>query len=205
MQMSKIYTTQDLIRILADERKACMNGQRLNLKASPTGFSPVLDFFLKTDGIQKFTAYNDFKATIHAYQREQQVSGLIWQTLTIQGKTLEFLQLHDQLIALPADLDLLRSTRDTIYVFWGEVTVGMDLYLALYGGKMHEPIAIAEVDRIYQRTEWASLSVQGGGPTLEIILQLGWGQPDEAVYRRGFPESGSEFIHASYPGKTPLG
>jgi len=203
--MSKIYTTQDLIRILAEERKACMNGQRFNLKASPTGFSPALDFFLKTDGIQKFTAYNDFKATIHAYQREQQVSGLIWQTLMIQGKSLKFLQLHDQLIALPADLALLCSTRDTIYAFWREVTGGMDLYLALHGGKMHEPIAIADVDCIYQRTEWASLAVQGGGPTLEVILQLGWGQPDKALYRRGFPESGSEFIHALYPGKTPLG
>jgi hypothetical protein len=182
-----------------------MNGQRLSLKASPTGFSPALDFFLKTDGIQKFTAYNDFKATIHAYQHEHQVSGIIWQTLTIQEQTLYFPKLHDQLIAIPTDLDLLHRHRDPIYTFWHEITQGMDLYLALHVGKMHEPIALAEVDRIYRRTAWASLNAQGSGPTLEVILQLGWGQPEEAVYRRGFPESGSELIHAVYPGNKPLG
>jgi hypothetical protein len=34
---------------------------------------------------------------------------------------------------------------------------------------------------------------------------LGWGKPEVARYRRGFPESGSEFVHAVYPGQQPLG
>jgi len=31
---------------------------------------------------------------------------------------------------------------------------------------------------------------------LEIVLQLGWGQPAEAAYKREWPASGSEYIHA---------
>jgi hypothetical protein len=40
---------------------------------------------------------------------------------------------------------------------------------------------------------------------LEIILQLGWGQPQEAAYKRGRPLAGSEFIHAVNPGCYPIG
>jgi len=40
---------------------------------------------------------------------------------------------------------------------------------------------------------------------LELILQLGWGQPQEATYKRGRPLAGSEFIHAVNPGCYPIG
>jgi hypothetical protein len=202
--MSKVYTTEDLIKILADERRACISGDRLSLKASPT-FSPVLDKFLKTDGIQKFTAYNDFRATIHQYQREHQVSGIVWQTLTIKGKSLRLPKVDDQLVALPSDLHVLQTAKDVILRFWWEVSAGMDLYLSMNAGKVHHPITRADVERIVQRTQWASLCKQGEFSYLEIILQLGWGQPEEASYRRGFPDSGSEYVHAVNSGQVPIG
>lgn len=40
---------------------------------------------------------------------------------------------------------------------------------------------------------------------LEMILQLGWGKPEEAYYKRGRPGSGSEYIHAVNPGNRPIG
>jgi hypothetical protein len=202
---SEVYSTEDLIRILAEERRACIKGQRLNLTASPTGFSPVLDQFLNLDGIQKFTAYNDFRATVHDYQRSHQVSGIVWQTITIRDRTLHCPKLHDQLIALPSDLEILQSAKLVTLAFWREVTEGMDLYLSMNGGKFHQLITQVDVDRIGQRTEWTSLSQHGNGPELEVILQLGWGKPEEATYRRGFPESGSEYVHAVYPGRQPIG
>lgn len=39
---------------------------------------------------------------------------------------------------------------------------------------------------------------------LEMLLQLGWGQPSEAGDRRGWPQSGSENIHAVKPGQRPI-
>ncbi len=201
--MSPIYTTEDLIKILADERRACMNGQRLNLAVSPSG-SPFLDKFLQPDGLQKFTAYNDFRSAVHQYQRDHQVSGIIWQSLTLKDRSIRFPKVDDQLAALPEDLQLLKSFKGTLYDFWCEVTAGLDLYLSLNAGKSYRPITFIDVNRILQRTEWLTLSQQGVGETLEIILQMGWGKPEEAPYRRGFPESGSEYIHAVKPGRQPL-
>ncbi len=82
--MSKVYTTQELIQILAAERQACLKGKRLKLEIPVSG-NPVIDQFLITDGLQQFTAYQDFKTAIHDYQRENQVSGIIWREVTVKG------------------------------------------------------------------------------------------------------------------------
>lgn len=202
--MSHSYTTGDLLKILAEERRACMSGHRLNLAVSPSG-SPFLDKFLQPDGIQKFTAYNDFRAAIHRYQQEHLVSGIVWQTLMVKGQQIQFPRVDDQLVALAEDLELLRSAKPALFNFWQQVTVGMDLYLSLNAGKLHQPIAPIHVDRILQRAEWANLTQHGNAAKLELILQLGWGKPEEATYRRGFPESGSEYVHAVNPGNVPIG
>lgn len=202
--MSYRYSTDELIKILADERQACMNGQRLNLAVSLSG-SPFLDKFLRPEGFQKFAAYSDFRASVHAYQREHGVSGIVWQTQTVRDHQIRFPKVDDQLIALPEDLEILKNAKAQVYQFWQEVTHGMELYLSLNAGKIHQPIVPPHVDRIMQRSEWASLSHQGSRQNLEIILQLGWGQPEEAAYRRGFPESGSEYVHAVFPGNQPIG
>jgi hypothetical protein len=202
--MSKIYSTNELISILANERRACLNGQRLSLQAKPSGVNPLLDQFLKPDGVQKFTAYQDFKATVHNYQRQHQVSGIVWRQLTVKGKTLHYPQVDDQLIALSSDLELLRATKGSIVGFWQEVSTGMDLYLSVKAGKDYRTIEPADVSAIAQRTEWASLLKWEKSEFLEIVLQLGWGQPEEAAYRHGWPDSGSEYIHAVNPGQQPI-
>jgi hypothetical protein len=196
--MPQIYSTEELIQILSRERHACMNGQRLNLAAMPSGINPLLDRFVNSDGIQRFTA-------IHQYQIEHQVSGIVWSSMTINGRTCTCPRIHEHLVSLPSDLALLRSEKSKVVQFWQDITVGRDLYLSMNSGKLYQLIAQADVDRILHRSEWAVLSQQGKGDTLELILQLGWGKPEEAVYRRGFPESGSEYIHAVQPGYVPIG
>lgn len=201
--MSEVYSTEELIKILADERRACINGERLNLAASASG-SPLLDQFLKPDGIQKFSAYRDFKAAVHRYQRQHQVSGLVWRQLTMKGKTLRYPAVDDQLAALSSDLEILKAAKVSILAFWHSVTQGMDLYLSINSGKDYRQIRLEEVGAIAKGTEWASLSVHGNSTFLEIILQLGWGQPEEASYKRGWPLSGSEYIHAVKPNQRPI-
>lgn len=203
--MTSVYSTEDLLKILAEERRACMNGERLNLNVSPSGISPFIDMFLQTEGIQKFTAYNDFKATIHRYQQEHQISGVIWERQTIGGRSHHYPRVAEQLISLPQDLLLIQTAKEGILSFWQAVTEGMDLYLSLVGGKVHQPITRSEIEHLGQRSQWATLSQQGRDQSLEIILQLGWGKPEEAHYRRGWPESGSEYVHAVMPGQVPLG
>ncbi len=202
--MSHIYTTQELIQILADERRACLKGERLKLKVTVSG-NPVIDQFIKTDGLQKFTAYQDFKAAIHQYQREYQVSGILRKTITVKGKTLDYPAVDSQLITLPSDLKILKDAKNSILNFWYEVTTDMDLYLSINNSKQYQPIQLIDVERIINRTEWSSLWKWENSQFLEIILQLGWGKAESAAYKRDFPASGSEYIHAVNPGNTPIG
>ena len=201
--MSEVYSTEELIKILADERRACMNGQRLNLAASASG-NPLIDRFLKPDGIQKFSAYRDFKAAVHRYQRQHQVSGIVWRQLTMKGKTLRYPAVDEQLVALSSDLEILKAAKASILAFWRSITLDMDLYLSINTGKDYRQIMPNDVEAIAYRTEWANLSGHGNSTFLEIILQLGWGKPEEAAYKRGWPTSGSEYIHAVNPGKHPI-
>ncbi|MBO3461492.1 hypothetical protein G7B40_012685 [Aetokthonos hydrillicola Thurmond2011] len=202
--MSKVYTTKELIQILADERQACLTGKRLKLPVTISG-NPLIDHFIKTNGLEKFTAYQDFKALIHDYQREYHVSGIIWQSITVKDEILHYPQVDSQLAALPSDIELLKSAKNSILEFWHKVTLGMDLYLSINNNKQYQPINTSDVERIVDRTEWASLCKWENSNFLEIILQLAWGKPEEASYKRGFPASGSEYIHAVNPGNYPIG
>lgn len=199
-----VYSTEELIKILADERRACMNGERLNLAASASG-SPLLDRFLKVDGIQKFSAYRDFKAAVHRYQRQHQVSGIVWRELRLNGLSLRYPAIDEQLAALASDLVILKNHRAAILAFWWNVTTGRDLYLSINHGKDYRQIWSDDVNAIAVSTEWANLSAHGNADVVvEIILQLGWGKPEEASYKRGLPNSGSEFIHAVNVGQYPI-
>ncbi|MBE9052964.1 hypothetical protein IQ243_21570 [Nostocales cyanobacterium LEGE 11386] len=202
--MSKVYTTEELIQILADERQACLKGKRLKLEVTVSG-NPLIDQFIKTDGLQKFTAYQDFKAAIHDYQRENQVSGIVWRDVTVKGKSLHYPEVNTELIALSQDLSIIKAAKNSILEFWYEVTADMDLYLSFNNSKQHQQILQPDVERIAQRTEWVSLWKWENPNFLEMILQLGWGQPEEACYKRGRPQSGSEYIHAVNPGNRPIG
>ncbi|HBL10929.1 MAG TPA: hypothetical protein DD379_05895, partial [Cyanobacteria bacterium UBA11162] len=182
---------------------ACMNGERLNLAASASG-NPLIDQFLKPDGIQKFSAYRDFKAAVHRYQQDHQVSGIIWRQVTIKGTTLRYPAVDEQLIAIGSDLEILKTAKASILTFWWQVTNGMDLYLSINIGRDYRQILTNDVGAIASRTEWANLFQHGNSTFLEIILQLGWGKPEEASYKRGWPTSGSEYIHAVNPGKRPI-
>jgi hypothetical protein len=202
--MSKVYTTQELIQILAAERQACLKGKRLKLEVIVSG-NPVIDQFITTEGLQKFTAYQDFKASIHEYQRENLVSGIVWKNLNIKSKTLHYPEVDAQLIALNSDLEILTKARNSMLEFWQEITSEMELYLSVSNGKQHAKINTLDVERIARRTEWVGLIKWENTNFLEVILQMGWGKPEEASYKRGRPHSGSEFIHAVNPGNYPIG
>jgi hypothetical protein len=201
--MDKTYTTQELLQILAEEQRACMQGRRLSLMAKVSGIDP-LDRLIDPKGIQKFTAYQNFRAQIHAYQREQGVSGLVWKSLALGAHRLDYPELHDQLIALPDDLETLQRFRGRIIAFWQAITTGFDRYLSVAGGREFCAITEGDRQRLTDRAEWARLDLRGRQLPCEVVLQLGWGDPALARYRRDWPQSGSEYIHAVPPGCSPM-
>lgn len=203
--MTEVYNTQKLIEILERERQACLKGERLNLTATPFIGNSVIDRWLKPEGVQKFTAYQDFKLTIHRYQEEHQVSGILWRQMVLKGQTLCYPQVDDRLLALPKDIETLKAAKSSIVSFWQAVTADMDLYLSVNSGKDYQPIVLEEALAIADRTEWANLWKWEKAQFLEVVLQLGWGQPHEAAYRRGSLASGSEYLHAVNSGRQPIG
>jgi hypothetical protein len=202
--MSNVYSTEELIEILTAERHACLTGKRLKLTTLGSSGHPLIDRFIKLDGLQKFAAYEDFKATVHRYQLEHQVSGIIWHQITVKGKMLRYPQVDERLIAIPSDLEALKAAKADILAFWQEVTEEMDLYLSLDRAKDYRSILLDEIEPIARSTEWANLYKWEKSNFLEIVLQLGWGQPQEAAYKRGWPVSGSQYIHAVNPGNLPI-
>jgi hypothetical protein len=204
--MKRVYSTEALIQILDEERRACISGQRLNLAAQPSGSHHVIDRLIEPTGIQKFTAYENFRDTIHQYQHEYQVSGIVWQTVSIGHRTLKFPQIDPQLVSLNQDLRVLWAAKTDVLIFWQQVTATLALFLSVSQGNRFTPLT--DRDRLYAliaRSEWATLAHHGTGDRLEVILQLGWGKPDAARYQRDCPTSGSASIHAVVPGREPLG
>ncbi len=200
--MTQVYSTAELIEILAQERQACMRGERLQLQTQLSG-NPLIDRFLAAEGVQKFTAYEEFRRTVHHYQQDYGVSGIVWEAIAVHGETLHYPTIHDQLIALPQDLEQLQAAKPRILQFWHQVTVAMDIFIA--DNRQYQPLPREEVIRIAQRTEWALIWKWENATFLQVLLQLGWGQPPEASYQRSLPHSGSRSIHAVNPGMRPIG
>ncbi|MBD0313467.1 MAG: hypothetical protein ICV86_11500, partial [Microcoleus sp. T3-bin5] len=146
--MSKVYSTAELIKILEEERQACLHGRRLNLTETPATGNPVIDRFLKSEGVQKFTAYQNFKAAVHEYQREHQVSGIVWREIAVKGNSLRYPAVDEELIALPVDLITLKAAKISMLEFWQQVTAGMDLYLSINSGKDFRSIEPVDVEAI---------------------------------------------------------
>ncbi len=202
--MATVYTTDELVEILAAEQRACVAGQRLNLAVAKAGINPLIDRFLNTEGLQKFTAYAEFRATIHQYQQEHQVSGIVQRQITIRGQALTYPVVHDQLIALPEDMALLKQAKPLVLAFWQQVTAGMTLYLAVNAGREHRPLVASDVAGIAARTDWAAITSHGTGDRLMVMLQLGWGSPREALDWRNFPTAGCEQICAVAANQSPI-
>lgn len=206
------YTTQELIELLEGERNACMNGERLKLTTTTTGFSKEADAILGAKGIQQLGAYHDFRTEVWKYQAQNLVSGIAWEEIDINGKLLRFPTIDDQLISLPSDIEFMQSYKRHVIEFWRYVAQGLQLWRSgdnRRGGERPEMVlALAEANRLIYRGEWATLSANNFDRkrsrwTLdpqpyyqEIKLQLGWGCPELADYWQNWPEHGSDWITA---------
>jgi hypothetical protein len=200
--MEQQYGTQDLIEILAAERQACLRGERLSLSAGSE--HPVIDIFLQTDGSQSYSAFQDFKAAVHQYQLKHQVSGLQWQTVTFKAESLTYPIIHPQLWAIEHDFTCLSDARDRVVSFWRYATPGLMLYQSVFRGRDFLLVDGDAIEAIQARSDWATLAIWQREDFLEVVLQLGWGQPTEVADWRNGPDSGCDYIHAVRPGQRPV-
>ena len=112
------YTTQQLIDILDQELKAAWRGERVLLSTDDRLANPVISKAIGADKLSKVFAYQDFRAQIHQYQREHNVSGLVWHPCTFNEKTIQLPEIHPDLTAIPADKATLATAIADIIQFW---------------------------------------------------------------------------------------
>lgn len=184
------YTTQQLIQILEQELRATWRGERILLSSAERIDNPVIAKAIDLQKVGKVFAYQDFRRQIHAYQQQHRVSGLIWRECTFSGKSIRYPELHNQLIPVPGDKEILMAAKETVLDFWREMTQEMNFWLA---ASRHRPITPESVEEFMQEAEWAEIDAA----QTELFLGLCWGNPQEYQYLWAKPNSGCHRIIAA--------
>ncbi|NEO27733.1 MAG: hypothetical protein F6K03_12800 [Kamptonema sp. SIO4C4] len=183
------YTTEQLLEILDQEMRASCQGKRVLLSMDERLNDPVISMAFG-DKMSNVYAYREFREQIHEYQRQHQVSGLIWRTCTFQEQSISYPELHNQLIALEKDKETLQGAKPSVLDFWRTHTQALKLWLV---GKEQQPITPEFVEQLAQEAEWAELDAT----KTELYLGLCWGNPQECRYQWAMPDSGCRRIIAA--------
>lgn len=186
-----VYSTQDLLKILEQELKATLRGDRLLLSSEDRLGVPIVTMALDRDQLGKVFACQDFTQQIHQYQRTHQVSGIIWREITVGETSLRIPEIHQKLTAIESDKAILQSAKASILKFWWQITEGLQFWqLENYQPK---PLTKQAVQQIAARAEWAELDLGRH----EVYLALCWGNPKECHYRWATPDSGCDRLIAA--------
>ena len=185
------YTTEQLIQILDRELQATWRGERILLSPARRLNNSAVAKALNQDRLSKVFAYQDFRDQIHNYQRQHQVSGIIWRSCTFGGRILCFPELHSQMIAVPGDREILMAAKESVLDFWNQATQGMNFWLA--GDRARQKTTLDSIEPLVQKAEWAEVDAA----KTELYLRLCWGDPKECHYHWAQPVSGCERIIAA--------
>ncbi|MGD1904515.1 MAG: hypothetical protein ACFB0C_00815 [Leptolyngbyaceae cyanobacterium] len=184
------YSTEELIDILDQELRAAWRGERQVLSSADRLNNPVVAKALGTEQLSKVFAVQDFRDQIHQYQRDHQVSGLIWHTCRFGGRSMRFPEVHPQLTTIPADKQCLIAAKSDVIDFWRSVSPGLRLWRP---GVPPEPLERSQVEDLIVEAEWAEVDATRS----ELYLTLCWGEPKDCHYDWAKPESGCERIIAA--------
>jgi len=192
-----IYTTNELIKILDRELKENWKGKRVVLSSAQRINDPVVAKALNMDQVNKVFAYRDFRTQIHQYQHNHGVSGIIWRTCTFEQQSVTYPEIHNQLVPVLGDKEILVAARKEILDFWHRVTAKMNFWLvnSIIGNNKshHQSISPAYLHKLINQTEWAEIDAA----RTEIYLGLCWGQPQDHQYQWAKPKSGCDRIIAT--------
>ena len=190
------YTTKELIEILDRELKENWKGKRVVLSSAKRINDPVVAKALNMNQVSKVFAYRDFRSQIHEYQQKNQVSGIVWRTCTFERQTITYPEIHNQLIPVRGDKEVLMAAKPEILDFWRQATVKMKFWLVnnnTHNKSHHQPISFKYLQKLIKQTEWVEIDAA----RTEIYLGLCWGHPQDHQYQWAKPKSGCDRIIAT--------
>jgi len=185
------YTTDELIKFLELELRATWGGKRLIFNAEEKLDNPVVAKAVDLDKMSRVFVFRDFRQQIHAYQRQHNVSGVVWRKITFKNQSFSFPEVYNQLIPIEGDKEILMNAKTSVLDFWSTVTQGMKFYLS---DDRTSPLGKNTLESLYCKGEWAELDAGID----EIYLGLCWGNPKEYIYKWAYPHSGFDRIIASH-------
>lgn len=184
-----VYTTAELLDFLDQELRAAWRGERVVL-SSDQRLNPVVAKAIGAEKLSKVFAVQDFRDQIHHYQREHNVSGLVWHTCRFQGRSHKFPELHPQLIPTEADKHTLTAAKAAVVEFWRSSISNLRLWRS---GAPPLSLEQSTVERWIEEAEWAEIDATRS----ELYLRLCWGDPKVCHYDWARPDSGCERIIAA--------
>jgi len=191
------YTTNELIEILDRELKENWKGKRVVLSSAERINDPVVEKALNMNQVNKVFAYRDFRSQIHEYQQQHKVSGIIWRNCTFNRESITYPEIHNQLVPIPGDKEILIAAKAEIIDFWHHLTERMNFWLVNNQkdrqGNHHQPISADYLHKLIGQTEWAQIDAA----RTELYLGLCWGDPQESQYQWAKPKSGCDRIIAT--------
>lgn len=206
MNNSEVKTTEGLLALLKGKMKACIEGKPHMMTVDPEIREKVYTRFAEDPlyqliGLQGFSeiwayygAYHDYREQIQNYQVEHQISGLRKTRIALGDRIVAFHDVCDQLEVLPSDLEILAEEKASIMGAWQEYIIQKSLYVWSQDSCLPAFYDIASILHFSKSCDWASL--RDGGRNDGIMLQLGWGDPNEAGYFQ-YKDSDSVFFRSS--------
>ncbi|MEP0755586.1 hypothetical protein NDA03_25740 [Trichocoleus sp. Lan] len=205
--MQEPQTTEELVRILSQERRACGKGQRVYVPVEGAEEAlkeaDQLTQFLGIEGLSSIAAYHDFRDLIQEYQVKHQISGIIWKQVALGDRALTVPEVDNQLVCLPSDMEILKAHKQQVLDFWVEYVTSNDLDIWVEvsvkgGGETIIRKTLSDVEQFAAKSDWAhtyNRSHIANSSEIEVLIELGWGDPNLAGYA-SHPECSSEFFHA---------
>jgi hypothetical protein len=181
----KIYTTEELTKVLEKERNACIKGERTF--PMPDNAEEIVKQYpmgriLGAQSMFEIGVYHEFREQVQKYQLENNISGLEIKEYLIGEKTYKFPVPVDQLRLTKDDYQVLRLAKESIvesFLEWCDDSTYLSLNHELKNWDLNVETTKEYVRYFSSCCDWAEITKDS---EFELTLQIGYGDFHDAPY-----------------------
>jgi hypothetical protein len=182
----KVYTTEELTKILEIERMACVNGEPtfpMPDNADEIAKQTPLGSILGAQRLFEVGCYHEFRDQVQRYQIENNISGLEVDVCIIGDKLYRFPRPIHQLELTKDDYQVLKLAKDAVVDAFLSAVDELTYLSFSHEDKSHAQFDIETTSQYIRHfsefCDWAEIT---GAKEFEITLVLGYGDYHESAY-----------------------
>ncbi len=125
----------------------------------------------------------------------QQISGLFWMDIMFDGAFIRIPYIHEDLICLPTDMEILRAHKPKIFAWVRQFCPKFQIWMDDKSGNFRE-MTIEELESLQEECDWLSVSSENDSieTCLRLFLDLCWVTPGDEYKVNAFPEDGTALV-----------